>query len=91
MRGASARDHPTGRWRARSQELANLERFTKRSQPVSAPANTPQPIERLLKEESYLKSRLVFVQQELADARGQAQMGGAQDAEDRAIESALSI
>lgn len=45
------------------QELANLERFTKRQQTVAAPAGTPPHVERLLKEESYLKSRLLFVQQ----------------------------
>merc|ERR1712224_934578 len=67
------------------QELANLERFTKRQQTVAAPAGTTPHMERLLKEESYLKSRLLFVQQELADARG-VKAEGAQDAEDRAIE-----
>lgn len=73
------------------QELANLERFTKRQQTVAAPAGTPPHVERLLKEESYLKSRLLFVQQELSEARGTTSVEGAQDAEDRAIESALSI
>ena len=112
------------------QELANLERFTKRQQTVNAPAGTPPHIERLLKEESYLKSRLLFVQQvhaakqknprraaalallpppasesltwsvaacrrcvraqEMAEVRG-TKLDGAQDAEDRAIDSALSI
>ena len=43
--------------------LANLERFTKRQQSVSAPAGTQPHVDRLLKEESYLKSRLLFVQQ----------------------------
>ena len=107
------------------QELANLERFTKRQQSVATPSGTPPHVERLLKEESYLKSRLLFVQQasdashtvadsrppasppplspprvfvpaqELAEARGTKPVAvaaaGAQDAEDRAIESALSI
>ena len=50
------------------QELANLERFTKRQQTVPAPAGTPPHVERLLKEESYLKSRLLFVQQACARA-----------------------
>ena len=45
------------------QELANLERFTKRQQTVAAPPDTAPHVERLLKEESYLKSRLLFVQQ----------------------------
>ena len=43
-----------------SQELANVERFTKRQQTVAA---AEPHIERLLKEESYLQSRLAFVQQ----------------------------
>merc|ERR1719198_768951 len=64
------------------QELANLERFTKRQQTVPTPAGTPPHVERLLKEESYLKSRLLFVQQELAEARGEKPVE-AQDAEDR--------
>jgi len=72
------------------QELANLERFTKRQQTIATPSGTPPHVERLLKEESYLKSRLLFVQQELAEARG-IKTDGAQDAEERAIESALSI
>ena len=72
------------------QELANLERFTKRQQTVAAPPDTAPHVERLLKEESYLKSRLSFVQQELAEARGGKQPD-AETAEDRAIESALSI
>ena len=50
------------------QELANLERFTKRQQP-SAPPGTPTHIEKLLKEEMYLKSRLSYVQAELSDAK----------------------
>lgn len=42
------------------QELANLERFTKQQQqPTSALPN----VERLLKEESYLQARLLYVQQ----------------------------
>lgn len=46
------------------QELANLERFTKRQQTVQTTvADAPPNVERLLKEESYLKSRLLFVQQ----------------------------
>lgn len=45
--------------------LANLERFTKRQEQVSAPEGTPQNVERLLKEESYIKSRLDFVRQVL--------------------------
>ena len=73
------------------QELANLERFTKRQQQITPPpAGTAPHIERMLKEESYLKSRLSFVQQELAEARGGKQPD-AETAEDRAIESALSI
>lgn len=74
------------------QELANLERFTKRQQTVTVPPGTAPHVERLRKEESYLKSRLLFVQQELADAHGAAKsVDGAQDAEDRAIDTALSI
>ena len=45
------------------QELANLERFTKRQQTVAAPAGAVPHVDRLIKEESYLKSRLLFVQQ----------------------------
>lgn len=52
------------------QELSNLERFVKRNgnenagvkRNVNAGADPPAA-ERLLKEEAYLKSRLVFVQQ----------------------------
>lgn len=73
------------------QELANLERFTKRQQVVAPPPGTPSHVERLLKEESYLKARLQFVQQELDELRGRPQGGVAQDAEDRVIDSALSI
>ena len=46
-----------------SQELANLERFAKRQQQVVAPPGSNQSLERLLKEEAYIKSRLNFVQQ----------------------------
>ena len=42
------------------QELANLERFTKKQQQT---ANAPPNVEQLLKEESYLKARLLYVQQ----------------------------
>ena len=57
------------------QELANLERFTKRQQqPNSADAPAPRAAtvqtERLMKEEAYLQSRLTFVQKELAEAKG---------------------
>lgn len=44
------------------QELANLERFAKKQQQVSV-TNAEPDVERLLKEESYLKARLLFVQQ----------------------------
>ena len=77
------------------QELANLERFTKRKQTLDTTvADGPPNIERLLKEESYLNSRLLFVQQELADVRGEARptkKTGSTEAEDRVMESALSI
>eukprot|EP00966_Prymnesium_polylepis_P279682 6461464-Prymnesium_polylepis.2 len=52
---------------ARAQELANLERFSKRQQKV--PSAEPN-LERLLTEEGYLQSRLEFVKQELAELRG---------------------
>lgn len=42
------------------QELANLERFTKKQQQT---ASAPPNVEQLLKEESYLKARLLYVQQ----------------------------
>lgn len=72
-----AHAHPT-----RSlQELANLERFTKRQQPNASPG-TPSHVEKLLKEEAYLKSRLSFVQAELSDARHHAGGAEAADAED---------
>ena len=45
------------------QELANLERFTKRQQHLDGPPQKSSHAERLLKEEAYLKSRLNFVQQ----------------------------
>ena len=44
------------------QELSNLERFVKRNGNDNAGPGPPAT-ERLLKEEAYLKSRLVFVQQ----------------------------
>ena len=44
------------------QELSNLERFVKRNGNENAGPDPPAA-ERLLKEEAYLKSRLVFVQQ----------------------------
>ena len=44
------------------QELSNLERFVRRNGNENAGADPPAA-ERLLKEEAYLKSRLVFVQQ----------------------------
>ena len=44
------------------QELSNLERFVKRNGNENAGPDPPAT-ERLLKEETYLKSRLVFVQQ----------------------------
>lgn len=47
------------------QELANLERFVKMQQQVPVAPDTPQQRERLLREESYLKSRLSYVQSEL--------------------------
>uniref|UniRef100_A0A7S2HBT0 Uncharacterized protein n=1 Tax=Haptolina brevifila TaxID=156173 RepID=A0A7S2HBT0_9EUKA len=72
------------------QELANLERFTKRQQYVESAPQKPSHIERLLKEESYLKARLVFVQQELSEARGISKPEAA-DAEERVLESALTI
>ena len=49
----------------RTQELANLERFTKRQQAVAV---AEPDVERLLREESYLQSRLAFVQQVPGDA-----------------------
>lgn len=54
------------------QELSNLERYVKRNEQVPNPGAHPPAVERLLKEESYLKSRLVFVQHELSAARVQA-------------------
>ena len=63
------------------QELANLERFTKRQQP-NAPSGTPTHVEKLLKEEAYLKSRLSFVQAELSDARVHAGTPEGPDAEE---------
>ena len=45
------------------QELANLERYTKRQQSVASTPGATSTEERLLKEEAYLKSRLTFVQQ----------------------------
>lgn len=72
------------------QELANLERFTKRQQPVSAPPGTPLQIERLLKEEAYLTQRLQMVRRDLTEARGDAQRP-ADEAEEKAMDSALSI
>ena len=84
-----------------------MERFTKRQQYIEAPPQTSARVERLLKEEAYLKSRLVFVQQELVSARAAAADGGApgsaprarreeaagsaQTAEERVLDSALSI
>eukprot|EP00908_Phaeocystis_cordata_P012967 Transcript_2401.p5 GENE.Transcript_2401~~Transcript_2401.p5 ORF type:complete len:131 (-),score=51.30 Transcript_2401:864-1256(-) len=50
------------------QELSNLERFVKRNEAIANAGAHPPAAERLLKEEAYLKSRLVFVQQELATA-----------------------
>ena len=44
------------------QELANLERFAKKQQ-QPPPTTTPPNAERLLKEEAYLKARLLYVQQ----------------------------
>merc|ERR1719198_1932342 len=38
------------------QELANLERFTKRQQHVECPPESSKQMERLLREEAYLKS-----------------------------------
>lgn len=89
------------------QELSNLERYVKRQEPVANPGTHPHGVERLLKEEAYLKSRLVFVQQELVSARAAAADGGApgsaprarreeaagsaQTAEERVLDSALSI
>ena len=99
------------------QELSNLERFVKRQQVVAGAAAgagaSDARAERLLKEEAYLKSRLAFVQQELAAARGGGEGGGgggagggagapaaaadgrrgssAKEAEERIIDSALSI
>lgn len=88
------------------QELSNLERYVKRQEPVPNPGTHPHGIERLLKEEAYLKSRLVFVQQELVSARATAAdssapgsaptsrleaAGSAQTAEERVLDSALSI
>ena len=62
------------------QELSNLERFVKRQQVVAGAAAgagaSDARAERLLKEEAYLKSRLAFVQQELAAARGGGEGGG---------------
>ena len=88
------------------QELSNLERYVKRQEPVPNPGTHPHGVERLLKEEAYLKSRLVFVQQELVSARAAAAdgsasgsaprsrpeaAGSAQTAEERVLDSALSI
>ena len=61
------------------QELANLERFSKQQQQPSVPADAPAQLERLLKEEAYLQSRLRFVQQELVAVRGAAEDGAADD------------
>jgi hypothetical protein len=66
------------------QELANLERFSKRQQP-NAPPGTPTQIEKLLKEEMYLKSRLSYVQAELSDARHRAGAEPAEKDEDMSI------
>ena len=67
------------------QELANLERFTRRQQSVPSSGSTAgTATERLLKEEAYLKSRLRFVQQELNGARG-AQAVEQDEAEERSL------
>ena len=66
------------------QELANLERFSKRQQP-NAPPGTPTQIEKLLKEEMYPKSRLSYVQAELSDARHRAGAEPAEKDEDMSI------
>lgn len=58
------------------QELANLERFTKRQQTVAAAPGTVPQVERLLKEESYLKSRLLFVQQARTPPTSRARRAG---------------
>ena len=52
------------------QELSNLERFVKRNEtePRAHAGVNPAAAERLRKEEAYLKSRLVFVQQARARA-----------------------
>lgn len=55
-------------WQVTLQELSNLERFVKRNEAIANAGAHPPAAERLLKEEAYLKSRLVFVQQELATA-----------------------
>ena len=58
------------------QELANLERFVKMQQPVKKPTvpggdkAAAAALERLMREESYLKSRLAYVQQEIAASQG---------------------
>ena len=90
------------------QELANLERFTKwqQQQPKGAQAAQQQQqqqptqeaaaghVERVLQEEQYLRARLLFVQKELAEARGsklEPPSEPAEAAEDRAMEAVLSI
>ena len=66
------------RLEATLQELANLERFVKSKE--GGAAEGAADLQRLLKEESYLQSRLRYVQQELAAVRG----AGEDEAADRA-------
>mmetsp|Transcript_8573 Transcript_8573/g.14462 ORF Transcript_8573/g.14462 Transcript_8573/m.14462 type:complete len:198 (+) Transcript_8573:148-741(+) len=106
------------------QELANLERYVKRQQQAKAPAGlvNKSAVEKLLREEAYLKSRLVYVQQEVqqivsaensessskgrrisqgaagsvsspdvANASSKSLGPGAKEAEERVLDTALSI
>ncbi|KAL1496386.1 hypothetical protein AB1Y20_016341 [Prymnesium parvum] len=51
------------------QELANLERFTKRQHLQKADS---EQLERLIQEENYLQARLSFVREELKKARAES-------------------
>jgi len=91
------------------QELANLERFVKRQQQVDLPSDARgSQVEKLVREEAYLKSRLVYVQQELgqlnsdgaerrrrpndaAESLSGPGTEGAEEAEERVLDTALSI
>lgn len=64
------------------QELANLERFVKRQEQLPAGQSHSPSVEKLLREEAYLKSRLLYVQQELAQVRD-ATGGGKESARSR--------